>query len=73
MTPEEITADCVLKQDKNHDHYWIADEVLYESYQTIRGLRYRKIMNVKNEPDNEFLCELELLELQLKFKISVGE
>ena len=35
-----------LTKDKNHDHYWIEDDVLYESYRTIRGLRYRPVLEV---------------------------
>jgi hypothetical protein len=35
-----------LTKDKNHDHYWIDDDVLYESYRTIRGLRYRPVLEV---------------------------
>lgn len=31
-------------KDKNHSHYWVEDEKLYESYNTLRGLRYRFIV-----------------------------
>jgi len=41
----------ILCKDHNHDHYWIEDEELYESYNTIRGLRYRHIMTVRGMPD----------------------
>ena len=37
-----------MHKDRMHDHYWIKDGKLYESYHTIRGLRYR------------FLCDVEL-------------
>ena len=30
-------------KDRNHDHFWIEDEKLFESYNTIRGMRYRYI------------------------------
>ena len=35
----------------NHDHFWIEDGYLYESYQTIRGLRYQQIKYVPGMPD----------------------
>ncbi len=30
----------------NHHHFWIEDGVLYETYTTIRGLRYCMVMSV---------------------------
>lgn len=42
-----------LPKDKSHDHYWIEDERLYESYQTLRGLRFRFRLSVPNMPDSE--------------------
>jgi len=42
-----------LFKDKRHDHYWIEDGVLFETYKTIRGLRYRGILEVPNLPDND--------------------
>lgn len=33
-----------MQKIHNHDRFWIEDEILYESYRTIRGLRYRQIM-----------------------------
>jgi hypothetical protein len=35
-----------LRKDDRHDHYWIEDGQLFESYNTIRGLRYRFMMDV---------------------------
>lgn len=49
------TACCVpvLWKDSRHDHFWIEDEQLFESYSTIRGLRYRHRMEVKGMPDSD--------------------
>ena len=44
-----------IKKDVNHDHFWIEDGILYESYKTLRGLRYRQILEVVNMP-NMFKC-----------------
>lgn len=49
-----------LLKDENHDHYWIEEEVLYESYKTIRGLRFRRLLSVPGMPDSE-LCTEEML------------
>ena len=37
----------------NHTRYWVEDETLYETYQTIRGWRYRRIKEVPGKPDSE--------------------
>lgn len=31
-------------KDYNHSHYWVEDGHLFESYNTLRGLRYRCIL-----------------------------
>jgi len=40
----------MITKDKNHSHFWIESNKLYESYKTIRGLRYRLKGNI-NLPD----------------------
>lgn len=40
-----------MTKHPNHDHYWIEDGVLYESYRTIRGLRYMSKIPVQGMPD----------------------
>lgn len=42
-----------LFKDTRHDHYWIEDGILFETYKTIRGLRFRDILEVPNLPDND--------------------
>ena len=34
-----------INKSKNHNHFWVKDGVLYESYNTLRGMRYREICN----------------------------
>lgn len=55
-----------LHRDKRHDHYWIEDGILFESYWTIRGLRYRSLMKV-DLPDCEWLTDTEVLCLEEKY------
>jgi hypothetical protein len=40
-----------IVQRHNHSHYWIEDGVLYESYNTIRGLRYMMLLEVPGMND----------------------
>jgi len=49
-----------LRKDKRHDHFWIQDEVLHESYHTIRGLRWRERIEVHGMPDEE-ICSPECI------------
>ncbi len=43
----------MVPKDRKHDHYWIEDGVLFESYRTIRGLRYRRLKDVPGMPDED--------------------
>ena len=36
----------LLEKCHNHSHFWVSDNVLYESYSTIRGMRFREKCNV---------------------------
>lgn len=33
----------MLTKSHNHDHFWTDNKIVYESYRTIRGLRFRQI------------------------------
>lgn len=46
--------------DPRHDHYWIENEVLHESYHTIRGLRWRELLKVPGMSDDNN-CSLDCL------------
>ena len=50
-----------LTKDRRHDHFWIENGVLFESYHTIRGLRYREVMSVPGLKDTE-RCSAALIE-----------
>lgn len=39
-----------VTKHRRHHHFWIDDGRLYESYTTIRGLRFRELIDV-NLPD----------------------
>mgnify|MGYP001578012456 CR=1 FL=1 len=55
-------------KDDMHDHYWIEDEILFESYWTIRGLRFRSLLEVKGMKDNENCSEETIQEIAKKYK-----
>ena len=33
----------MLTKSHNHSHFWTENKIVYESYNTIRGLRFRQI------------------------------
>lgn len=49
----------LMTKHPNHDHYWIADCVLYETYRTCRGPRWREVAKVIY-PDRDRLSEEEI-------------
>lgn len=53
-------AKITLTQCENHVYFWIKNEVLYETYNTIRGRRYRVIMPVPGLPDVSTVTEDQL-------------
>ena len=40
-----------LIKKHNHDHYWIDNGWLFESYKTIRGIRFTNILQVQGMND----------------------
>lgn len=56
-----------LNKHKNHDHYWICDGILYESYNTIRGLRFLEVLDVPGMSDNDKCTEQDLEIIQSIF------
>ena len=62
----------MIIKSPNHDHFWTEDNVVYESYNTIRGLRYMKIVELDfNYPNRNNLTDnmLEFLNNILKSQI----
>lgn len=49
-----------LNRDDKHSHFWIWHEQLYESYFTLRGIRYRLRMEVPGMPDED-VCSPECI------------
>jgi len=58
---------AVLWRDERHSHFWIEDEELHESYNTIRGLRYRWRLTVNGLPDTDRCADDMLLYIQSEF------
>jgi len=55
-----------IHKDRNHDHYWIEDGKLFESYRTIRGLRYRFLIDV-NLPDCDKCDESQIKYVEAEY------
>lgn len=47
--------------ETNHSHYWVEDGQLYESYNTLRGLRYRYILDCPEIEDCDY-CSKEMID-----------
>lgn len=58
---------ALIPKDENHHHYWIEYEVLYETYNTIRGLCYRELKDVEGMPDEEHCSEECLKYIQKQY------
>ncbi|HZK68113.1 MAG TPA: hypothetical protein VFC36_00795 [Paludibacter sp.] len=56
----------------NHDHYWIEDGELYESYRTLRGLRYRFLGNVAGMPDIDNCTEAMMIYIEKEYLQTTG-
>jgi hypothetical protein len=57
--------DLHIPRHPNHDHYWIQNGVLGESYQTIRGLRFRELAEVSEFKNNKNLSKDEMISVML--------
>ena len=53
-----------IPKDGRHHHYWIEDGILYETYSTIRGNRYRELYKV-NCPDIKTVNDEELSKIEI--------
>ena len=49
--------------DNNHDHYWTQNGILFESYKTIRGLRYRSLAETPELGDRDRVSPEKLKEI----------
>lgn len=41
----------------HHHHFWVSNGILYESYNTLRGMRYSMITEVPMMEDNDDVSE----------------
>lgn len=53
-----------INKHPRHKYFWVEDGELFETYGTIRGLRYLFVMPVPDFPDKEQLDEKDILEIQ---------
>ncbi len=49
--------ESAVSKDVKHSHFWIEDGELYESYNTIRGFRYRYRFSVDGLVDTDKCSE----------------
>ena len=56
-----------LWKDEKHSHFWIEDGALFESYHTIRGLRYRYRMAVPLMSDCDKLSDSDIFYIETHF------
>lgn len=57
----EIVEKKKLNKRHNHSHFWIGNGLLFESYNTIRGIRYNIVTSVNGMRDTD-RCTPELIE-----------
>ncbi len=60
MTSEQKT----IWRDRKHDHFWVQGGSLYESYSTLRGLRFRGRGYVPGFPDTERCTDEQMAEIE---------
>lgn len=56
-----------LSTDPKHSHFWVEDEELYESYHTIRGMRYRHRFSVAGLPNTDQCSEAMLIYIKKEY------
>ena len=56
-----------ISKDRRHSHFWIEDGELYESYETIRGRRYRHRFSVAGLPDTDRCSESILIYISKQY------
>ena len=56
-----------MVKNSSHSHYWIEDERLHESYNTLRGIRYIFVKDVPGLPNTDKCPEDMLLYIRKEF------
>lgn len=70
MKTINVSSELISKKlfkSHNHDHYWIEDGHLFESYMTLRGLRYRELMQVSGMPDCDKCTEAMIVYIEKEY------
>ncbi|TDO68758.1 hypothetical protein EV143_12020 [Flavobacterium chryseum] len=59
----------MITKSENHSHFWVENKILYESSNTIRGLRYRRIIELWfHYPDNNKLTDMMIAYVNRRIK-----
>lgn len=58
----------LITETRNHHHFWIEDNILFESYMTLRGMRYRGLLQIEGFSDTDLCSDDVLLEIATKYK-----
>lgn len=61
-------SELIITKSHNHDHFWVDGGILYESYNTLRGRRYRQILEVPNLKDSDRLSDQEIKSFGIKIE-----
>ncbi|RUT68671.1 hypothetical protein D0817_20130 [Flavobacterium cupreum] len=64
----------MLTRSQNHSHFWTENKIVYESYNTIRGLRFREVAILWFfYPDHQKLTQPMLNYLNKRFESKPDE
>lgn len=56
-TFELRTGPHTIYRDFNHHHFWIRDGHLFETFETIKGIRHKHRLSVPGMPDEDICSE----------------
>ena len=59
--------ESAISKDLKHSHFWVEDGELYESYNTIRGVRYRHRFSVAGLVDTDQCSEAMMLYISKEY------
>jgi len=63
----QCVVESAISKDLKHSHFWIEDQELYESYNTIRGLRFRHRFSVAGLVDTDKCSEAMILYISKEY------
>lgn len=56
-----------ISKHQNHSHFWVEEGKLFESYNTLRGLRYHLVCDVPGIPDCDRCSEDMIKYIEIEF------